>query len=59
MNTKLKTQYLSPSNTAKILGVSRSHIYALVKSKEIPHDLVGKKIIIPVSYLEERYGVAI
>lgn len=59
MNNEVKPQYLSPSNTAKILGVSRSHIYDLVKSKEIPHDLVGKKIIIPVSYLEERYGVAI
>ncbi len=59
MKAEIKPRYLSPSNTAKILGVSRSHIYDLVKSNEIPHDLVGKKIIIPVSYLEERYGVAI
>ncbi len=59
MQNEFKPQYLSPSNTAKILGVSRSHIYDLVKAKEIPHNMVGNKIIIPVSFLEERYGVAI
>lgn len=59
MKEKITPQYLSPSNTAKILGVSRSHIYDLVKSKEIPHNMVGNKIIIPVSYLKEKYEVAI
>ena len=54
-----KPQFLSASKVAQIMGVSRGHIYDLVKAKEMPSSKLGGKIIIPVSYLEEEYGVAI
>lgn len=56
---KIKPQFISASQVARIMGVSRSHIYDMVKDKLLPHSKLGNKIIIPVSYLEENYGVAL
>ncbi|MCR5176820.1 MAG: helix-turn-helix domain-containing protein [Anaerovibrio sp.] len=54
-----KPQFLSASKVAQIMGVSRGHIYDLVKAKEMPSSKLGNKIIIPIAYLEETYGVAL
>ena len=57
--TEFKPQFLSASKVAQIMGVSRGHIYDLVKAKEMPSSKLGGKIIIPIAYLEETYGVAL
>lgn len=38
---------------AEVLGVSKSYLYLLVKQKEIPSLQLGKRRVIPKSYLEQ------
>lgn len=57
--TTIKPQYLSANKVAQLMGVSRSHVYDMVRTQELPSSKLGNKIIIPVSYLEETYGIAL
>lgn len=38
---------------AEVLGVSKSYLYLLVKQKEIPSLQLGKRRVIPKTYLEQ------
>ncbi len=43
----------SIDSTAKQLGVSRSHVNALIASGELPHRKTGRRVLVPRSALEE------
>ena len=43
-------QYLSPRQTARLLGVSEFLIYREVSSGTIPHRKLGQRILIPVAW---------
>lgn len=38
---------------AEVLGISKSHVYQLAKEKQIPVLQLGKRIVFPISALEE------
>ena len=38
---------------AEVLGVSKSYLYLLVKQKEIPSLQLGKRRVIPKTFLEQ------
>lgn len=46
-------KFFSVKEVAEILGVSRSLIYAKVCNGEIPSRRIGRRILIPASYVEE------
>ena len=43
----------SVREAAEVLDVSKSYLYELVKRKEIPSLQLGKRRVIPKSYLEQ------
>ena len=46
-------KFYSASQVAALLGVSRSHIYSLISKGRIPNKRVGKRIIIPASFVND------
>jgi excisionase family DNA binding protein len=51
-----QSKHLSVPDVATILGVSRTAVYKLVKSGDIPSIKVGKIYGIPQSFLDEKSG---
>ena len=47
-------KYLSPRQTARVLGVSEFLIYHEVNSGNIPHRKLGQRILIPVSWIADE-----
>ena len=47
------------TETAQILGISRSTAYEAVRSGEIPSLTFGRRIVVPISALEELTGTSI
>jgi excisionase family DNA binding protein len=43
---------MSVDAAARYLGISRSHAYDLVRSGELPHVRLGRRIIIPTRDLD-------
>ena len=41
---------------ARICGISRSHAYELVARREIPALKLGRRVLIPLSFLEDLDG---
>jgi len=41
---------------ARICGISRSHAYELVARREIPALRLGRRVLIPLSFLDELDG---
>ena len=48
---------VNPLKAAKIIGVGRTTIYALIKSGQIRPVKIGRRTIIPVSQLEALLGL--
>mgnify|MGYP001588808298 FL=1 len=48
---------VKPLKAAKIIGVGRTTIYALIKSGQIRPVKIGRRTIIPVSQLEALLGL--
>lgn len=46
-------QFLSVSEFISATHLSRPTIFRKIKTNEIPHTRIGKKILIPASYLKE------
>ena len=49
-NTK---QVYTVSEVAKILGVSRGTAYECVRSGELPHIKLGRRIVVPIAAFEK------
>ena len=47
------------TETAQILGISRSTAYEAVRSGQIPSLTFGRRIVVPISALEELTGAAL
>ncbi len=45
-------KYLSPRQCARVLGISEFLVYHEVNSGNIPHRKIGKRILIPMSWVE-------
>ena len=45
-------KYCSPRQAARVLGVSEYLIYAEANGNRIPHRKIGKRILIPMSWIE-------
>lgn len=43
---------LSVTETARQLGISRSHAYDLIRSGDIPHVRLGRRIVVPRGELD-------
>lgn len=56
---EIKKQFLTASQVATVLGVSRQHIYNLINDKVIPSVFVGNRMVVPISFLREKYGVVL
>jgi len=52
----LKNEYLSISQFAKILGVSRIAIYKKIKKGQIEATRIGRSYVIPKKYLTDITG---
>ena len=46
-------KFYSVKEVAEILGVSRSLVYAKICNGKIPSRRIGRRILIPASYVEE------
>ena len=44
---------LSAEDVAQVLGISRSHTYALMRSKGFPTLIIGKRMTVPKDKLKE------
>ena len=44
-------KFYSAGQVARLLGVSRSHIYSLISKGQIPVKRIGKRLIIPASFV--------
>jgi excisionase family DNA binding protein len=55
-NNMESNRYLTTSQLAKILGVSRVAVHKKIKSGEIKAEKVGNIYIIPKSYISEIFG---
>jgi excisionase family DNA binding protein len=44
---------VSVSEAARILGISRSHAYDLVRRRELPAIRLGRRIIVPLRAIED------
>ena len=49
-------KFFSVKELAEMLGVSKSLIYDKVYKKEIPVQRIGRRILIPNSYVEQIIG---
>lgn len=47
--------WLRPVEAARVMGVSRSFVYKLVKSGELPSDRCHRRILIPVEALSKSF----
>ena len=47
-------QFLSVNEFILTVSISRPTFFRKIKSGDIPHTRIGRKILIPVSYLKER-----
>lgn len=47
----IQPKFYSPSDAAKVLGISKFLIYRELQSGNIPHAKVGKRILIPRSWI--------
>lgn len=45
-----------PEEAAPMLGIGRPAVYALIRSGELRHVKVGRKILIPLAAIEEFLG---
>ena len=43
---------VSVNEAAEMLGISRAHVYALVRTEEIPSLRLGKRIVVPLAALK-------
>lgn len=48
--------YLSVEETANALGVSTWLIYQQIARQEIPHKRIGRRILIPATYINLTQG---
>lgn len=46
-------QWLSPKEVAAELSISKSSVYNAIRNNEIPHKRIGKRLIIPKSFLDK------
>ena len=54
MNSKVKKEYfISVRDLAMILPVSKSLIYDMIYREEIPCKRIGRRILIPISFVQE------
>lgn len=44
---------MSVKEAAEILGISRSHTYALVRSEQLPSLKLGRRVVVPRVALEQ------
>ena len=47
-------KYYSVKEVAEILGVSKSFVYSAVHKGEIPHKRILGRILIPVTFIEDK-----
>ena len=47
------------TETAQILGISRSTAYEAVRSGQIPSIAFGRRIVVPIAALEELIGTSL
>ena len=50
----LAKRFYSIKEVSQILGVSKSQLYEYVYRKKIPAKRLGKRILIPVDYVEQN-----
>ncbi|MHB1611587.1 MAG: helix-turn-helix domain-containing protein [Sulfobacillus sp.] len=46
-------RYLSPRQTARVLGVSEALVYTEIHSGQIPHRTLGGRILIPLEWIQD------
>lgn len=55
---EVRVLFVTPAEAAKMLSVSRSKLYVLLRAGEIPHRKIGSAIRIPVAFLEQMAAQA-
>jgi excisionase family DNA binding protein len=44
---------VSVRDAARLLGISKSHAYDLIRQDELPHVRLGRRVVVPYRELEE------
>lgn len=55
----MERRWLSPSQTAQVLGCSKAHVTRRCHAGEIPHRTVGGRLMIPVAWLDRLEAEAL
>ena len=50
---KAERLFLSAEEVARLLGASKSYVYAMIRKGEIPSRRLGKRLFVPVSFVKE------
>lgn len=45
--------FLSAEEVARLLGASKSYVYAMIRKGDIPSRRLGKRLFVPVSFVKE------
>lgn len=56
MTTDVKPLAVSPTMAAKLLSVSKRHIYHLIEEGHIDHRWLGRRILIPTTEIDRILG---
>lgn len=46
--------FVGPTEAARLLGISRSHVHELVAREEIPYKRLGRRIVIPRAWIVQQ-----
>ncbi len=53
-----ETLLLPPQKAAKLVGIGKDRAYQFVKTGVWPSEKIGKRKLVPVSFLREKYADA-
>jgi excisionase family DNA binding protein len=56
VNAPTTRRFCGVEEFARICGISRSHAYELAARGEVPALRLGRRVLIPLSFLDERDG---
>ena len=56
VNASTTRRFCGVEEFARICGISRSHAYELVARREVPALRLGRRVLIPLSFLDDLDG---